>query len=371
MNTPVCDRSRVSRPNDRTGFRPFLVKQIVRESETIKSFYLLPDDGAPLVPFKPGQHITLRLEVPGQPAPVLRSYTLSDQPSAPHYRVTIKHEAATEESPPGLGSSHLHERLACGARLWASPPAGTFHLDPDEPGPVALISAGVGLTPMVSMLSAIVANGGGQPVWFVHAARSGREHAMGPLVRRLARQGENVRLHVCYSRPSDLDRPGRDFDSAGRIDGALLQGLLPHLAFEFYLCGPGQFIDDVRDELLARGVDRRRIHSERFVGASPHDGASAAARVPVEPGPEEPVQVRFARSGMVAQWLPGTPTLLDLAEAQGLAPDSACRSGLCQICMQRLLDGEVTYATVPATMPEEGFILPCCAQPVSDLVVDL
>jgi ferredoxin len=83
------------------------------------------------------------------------------------------------------------------------------------------------------------------------------------------------------------------------------------------------------------------------------------------------VQVPFARSGVVARWDPGIASLLDLAEAQGLTPDSACRAGICQICACHIVDGEVAYPTTPAEMPEPGFILPCSAQPVTDVVVDL
>jgi len=354
-----------------SGYRPVVVKQRVRESETISSFYLAPDDGQPLPPFKPGQYVTFRLEVPGRSEPLIRSYTLSDKPDPALYRITVKREPETEKYPRGVGSSYLHARAYPGTRLWMSAPRGDFHLDPGASNPVVLVSAGVGITPMIGMLNAIVATGAERPVWFIHGARNSREHAMGEHVRRLARDRDNLHVHVCYSRPMDSDRQGRDYDTAGYVDGGLLCRLLPHPGLDFYLCGPARFMSGLRDALLDWGVDVQRIHSEHFGAASAPHGISAADRSPMEPAGERPVQVHFKRSGIVARWEPGTASLLDLAETQGLVPDSACRAGICQICTQRLVQGEVAYAPTPAVMPQPGFILPCCTRPISDLVVDL
>ncbi|MCG6861436.1 MAG: 2Fe-2S iron-sulfur cluster binding domain-containing protein [Chromatiaceae bacterium] len=354
-----------------SGYRPFVVKQRVRESETISSFYLARDDGQPLPSFKPGQHVTFRLELPGRAEPLLRSYTLSDKPDPLHYRVTVKREPGTNRTPPGLGSNYFHAQVGAGTRLWMSAPSGGFHLDPEELSPVALISAGVGVTPMISMLDAIAVGGTRRPVWFIHGARNGREHAMGALVRRLVREHDNVHAHICYSRPTDSDRRGRHYDTVGHVDGALLQRLLPHARFDFYLCGPGRFIEGLRDALLDWGVDAQRIRSEHFGAASAPDDIPTPDASVTESVGKRPVQVHFKRSGVVVRWEPGTASLLDLAEKRGLVPDSACRVGICQICTRRLVQGEVAYAPTPASMPEPGFILPCCTRPISDVVVDL
>jgi ferredoxin-NADP reductase len=354
-----------------SGYRPFVVKQRVRESETISSFYLAPEDGQPLPSFEPGQYVTFRLEVPGREEPLLRSYTLSDKPDPARYRVTVKREPGTDRCPPGMGSSFFHAQVNPGTRLWMSAPQGEFHLDHCESSPVALISAGVGLTPMISMLNAMVANGVERPVWFIHGARSGREHAMGEHVRRLARDRDNVHVHICYSRPTDLDRQGRDYDTAGHVDAGLLRRVLAHQGFDFYLCGPARFMSGLRNALLDWGVDAQRIRSEHFGAASAPLGILEPGRSLTESAGERPVQVHFKRSDVVARWEPGTASLLDLAETKGLVPDSACRAGICQICAQRLVQGEVAYATTPAVKPEAGFILPCCTRPISDVVVDL
>jgi ferredoxin-NADP reductase len=353
------------------GYRPFVVARRVRESDTISSFYLVPEDGQPLPPFEPGQYLVFRLEVPGHPEPVFRSYTLSDKPNPAHYRVTVKREPGTDTSPPGVSSGYFHDHVHSGTRLWVGAPRGEFCLDPEGRGPVALVSAGVGLTPMISMLNASVASGVSRPVWFIHSARNGREHAMGRHVRHLAREHDNVHAHISYSRPTESDRPGRDYDTAGRIDGTLLRELLPHLDFDFYLCGPPRFMDALRDTLLDWGVDARRIRCERFGAESAAAAVSVPNRSVSGPAWEKPVQVRFARSGVVASWDPEIGSLLDLAEAQGLTPESGCRVGICQICTLGLVDGRVAYPTTPAQMPKPGFFLPCCAQPITDVVVDL
>jgi ferredoxin len=198
-----------------------------------------------------------------------------------------------------------------------------------------------------------------------------REHAMGTHVRRLARDRDNIHVHVCYSRPTDLDRQGRDYDTDGHVDAGLLRGLLPHLGFDFYLCGPIRFMEGLRDALLGWGVDVQRIRSEHFGTPSAPNGISVPDRSLTESAGERPVQVHFKRSNVVARWAPGTPSLLDFAETQRLVSDSACRVGICQICTQRLVQGQVAYAATPAVMPEPGFILPCCTRPISDVVINL
>jgi nitric oxide dioxygenase len=178
------------------GYRPFVVVRTVRESDTIRSLCLVPEDGQPLPAFEPGQYSTFRLEVPGRPEPVFRSYSLSDAPDPAYYRVTVKREAGTATSAPGVGSGYSHDHVHCGSRLWVGAPRGEFCLDPRGRGLVVLMNAGVGPTPMISMLNAIVASGAGRPVWFIHGPRNGREHAMGRHVRRLAREHDNVHAHI-------------------------------------------------------------------------------------------------------------------------------------------------------------------------------
>ena len=236
------------------GFRAFVVDRKVSESETITSFYLKPQDGEPLPPYMPGQFLTFRLNMPEHPTPVTRTYSLSDSPTHPdYYRVSIKRLPAPEDQPdlpPGLASNYFHDHVQLGTRLCVKAPHGKFYLDPDDDSPVVLLSGGVGLTPMISMLNAIVESRSKRTVWYVHGARDGREHAMGPHVRRLAAEHDNVGVHISYSRPRSEDIEGRDYDRRGHVSIDLLKELLPPAAYDFYLCGPTPFMKSLYNGLL-------------------------------------------------------------------------------------------------------------------------
>ena len=364
-----------SRPRD--GFRDFTVERKVCESATITSFYLTPDDGAPLAGFHPGQFLSFALDIPGQPKPVLRTYSLSDAPNPARYRVSIKREPAPADRPdlpPGLSSNHFHDLIEPGARLRVGAPRGKFHLAADGERALVLLSAGVGLTPMVSMLNAVVAGGSDRPVWFIHGARNGREHALGAQVRRLAEENANVHVHVVYSRPDAADVEGRDHDGAGHIEVALLKRLLPFDDYDFYLCGPTPFMRSLYCGLLGLGVAEDRLHYEFFGPASvlkettePADYAAPTVEAELAGG----ISVAFARSGVTASWDPACESLLDLAERHGLNPDYSCRSGICHTCMCTLVEGEVDYLEEPLDAPDPGCVLICCARPKTSVVIEV
>ncbi len=228
-----------------------------RESEDVISFLLEARDGSPLATFVAGQYLPLELEIPGQAAPVVRTYSLSNEPGDSRYRISVKRH------PLGLASRHLHDRVEVGQFVSARAARGEFVLDTSSARPIVLVSAGVGLTPLVSMLHAL-ASGDERPVWFVHGARDGDHHPLKRGVQRLAEGSPTVRLHVAYSRPRPEDVVGRDYQSEGRVDGALLEKLVPGLAADFYLCGPSGFMAAIQGQLEARGVGNEHIHSESF-----------------------------------------------------------------------------------------------------------
>ena len=238
--------------------RSLRVVEKLRESEDVTSFVFESRDGGPLPDFSAGQHLPLEIEIPGQSLVASRTYSLSNAPREGRYRITVK------RNPQGLVSRHLHDRVDTGDILNARTPAGEFVLHETGDRPVVLVSAGVGLTPLVSMLHALVASGEERRVWFVHGARDGRHHPLADEVRRLAEAMPRVALHVAYSRPLPADEAGGRFDSRGRIDGALLESLVPGLEADFYLCGPAGFMAGVQDDLEARGVATERIHTESF-----------------------------------------------------------------------------------------------------------
>jgi ferredoxin-NADP reductase/predicted pyridoxine 5'-phosphate oxidase superfamily flavin-nucleotide-binding protein len=229
----------------------------VRESEDVTSFVFESRDGGPLPDFEAGQHLPIELDVVGHAEPVRRTYSLSNGPGGEQYRISVKRE------PFGLASRLLHDVIEPGAFVDAHRPAGEFVLSkPDRP--IALISAGVGLTPMVSMLHALVESPMPEPVWFIHGARDGAHHPLSEEVRALAAKREHAHVHVAYSRPHAGDVAGVDYDSTGRVDAELIASLVPDLDAEFYLCGPAPFLADVHMGLMARGVTADRIHTETF-----------------------------------------------------------------------------------------------------------
>jgi ferredoxin-NADP reductase/predicted pyridoxine 5'-phosphate oxidase superfamily flavin-nucleotide-binding protein len=248
---------RFDRPAAEAALR-LRVAHKVREAEDVMSLLLEHEDGGPLPSFLPGQYLTLELEVPGEPDPVVRTYSLSAAPDQKCYRITVKRETL------GVGSRFLHDQIQVGQVLGARPPRGDFALDTSGDRPVVLLSAGVGVTPMVSMLGALLKRDERRMVWFVHGARSGREHALRDNVRCAAAGSEHVIVHVAYSRPEPGDVQGRDYDSEGRVDGTLLDALLSDLEADFYLCGPPPFMGSLLDALAERRVPDERIHTETF-----------------------------------------------------------------------------------------------------------
>jgi len=362
----------------RAGFRDFVVDRKLPESAVITSFYLVPEDGAPLAGFLPGQFLTFELNIAGQEKPVVRTYSLSDAPNPEYYRISIKREPAPPDRPhlpPGLSSNYFHDRVEVGTKLRVGAPRGKFHLGPEGDRAVVLLSGGVGLTPMISMLNTIAQSGARRPVWFIHGTRSGREHAMGARVRRLAEVHGNVHVHIRYSEPGPADIQGRDYDSEGRVDIALLKRLLPFDDYDFFLCGPPPFMKSLYCGLLSLDVSEARIHYEFFGPASVLKEESKPLGPAEAPSAEAElaggIQVTFARSGVSAAWDPACESILDLAERQGLSPDYSCRSGICHTCMCALVEGEVEYLETPLDEPDPGCVLICCSKPKTNLVIEV
>ena len=364
-------------PSSQEPYRTFVIERKVKESDTITSFYLTREDNDALAPFLPGQFLPLRLDIPGQYKPVLRTYSLSDRPGENHYRLTIKREPAPPNQPdvyPGVSSTYFHDHLQVGSTVLAKSPRGKFFLAPDKESPVVLLSAGVGLTPMISMLNHIVDSGSKRPTWFIHGSRNGREHALSEHVRKLAAGNENIRTHVRYSQPSAEDLIGQHYDHAGHVDTELIREVLPDKDFDFYLCGPTPFMRSLLNGLLDWGVPSQRIHYEFFGPASALADRSRIAQPQAKAEISEcceDIEVTFVKSSVTTNWNPSFESLLDLAEAAGLSPDYSCRSGICHTCVCELRDGEVEYVQEPLDAPDEGNVLVCCAKPKTSVVLDL
>lgn len=226
----------------------------VRESDDVISFVFEASDGGPLPAFEAGQYLPLELEVPCVGEPVRRTYSLSGAPRGDRYRISVKRD------PRGVASRHLHDRVEVGAILSAGRPSGDFVVGCSA-CPVVLVSAGVGLTPLLSMLHALADEGGERSVWFVHGARDGLHHPLAHEAREAAAKRRGIRVHVAYSRPRPEDE---GHDSAGRIDGALLARLVTDPDARYFLCGPAGFMAGLQTDLERRGVPTAHIHTESF-----------------------------------------------------------------------------------------------------------
>ncbi|KJV32315.1 pyridoxamine 5'-phosphate oxidase family protein [Pantoea sp. SM3] len=341
-------------------WRPFRVTKIVDESASIRSFHLMPDDGAGLLPHKAGQHLPIRVQLPDDEKPLIRHYTLSVAPSDDFYRISVKRD--------GVVSRYLHDHLQVGDRLETRAPAGDFTIDAQETRPAVLMAAGVGITPMLAMLRHLVYEGRRKqrmrPTYFIQSARHKAER---PFVRELdsllaASQGAFKLVRVLSQ--TDEAEQDFDYDIAGRIDMALLSQVLPFNDYDFYLCGPPQFTQAIYDGLCSYNIADQRIHAEAF-------GPSSLQRHKDEADPElalpavatHDVPIKFMASLKEARWTPQSGSLLELAEARGLSPEYSCREGHCGSCKTRILKGAVTYTTAPSASVAEGEILICCAQP--------
>jgi len=246
------------------GFRPFKVAKKVRESDVITSFYLVPQDGGGIASYEPGQYISAKMDIPGEKNTHIRQYSLSDAPGKPYYRISVKREEAIGDRPAGKASCYLHEHVDEGSVLLLSAPAGDFTLNTRDSRPVVLISGGVGLTPMVSVLSALAENEPSRPVTFVHAARNGEWHAMRKQVEELAARHPNISVHWCYENPTERDREQRLFDKEGYIDLPWLQIIAPTKDACFYFCGPVPFMKAVYRMLKEWGVAEEDARYEFF-----------------------------------------------------------------------------------------------------------
>jgi uncharacterized protein len=371
------ENTRLSSPqtitDDRTwqDWRNFVVVRKVKESEEITSFYLKPEDQAEIPNFQPGQFLTIKLVIPGQPKPIIRTYSLSDAAEpCEYYRLSIKREPAPKglDVPAGIASNFMHDQVQAGSVILVKPPSGRFCLDVQQSIPVVLISNGVGITPLISMAKACSRLNPRRQIWFLHGARDGQYHAFRDEVRGIARQNSNLHIHIAYSRPKPED-VGL-YDSTGYVDATLVRSLVEQNS-EFFLCGSPPFLRSVIDGLKAWGVPEGQIFFESF-----GQPMTMATQKPlVAPPSAERVteaEIIFARSDRTLTWHEGDGSILEFAEANGLNPDYSCRQGICGTCMCNIREGAVVYQEPPTAVIHEGSVLTCISQPkTSTVVLDL
>jgi ferredoxin-NADP reductase/MOSC domain-containing protein YiiM len=349
-----------------TGFRSLRVTRVVRETAAVSSIYLAAEDGTPLPVVPAGLYVTLRVAGAGQPTPV-RSYSLSSAPGDPEYRISVKAEAHGEVS------RYLSRTARAGSSLDVAAPRGDFVLDKGA-GPVLLISAGIGVTPVLPMLHELAQARSEREVWWIYSARNPRESPLAGEARDLLKSLPHTREHLFYSHATAAELH-RDNAVAGHVTKDTLAALRLPPSSQAYICGPPAYMADVSDALSAIGIGPSSIHRELF-GALPATnpgvvGQPALAPHPPPGPPGTGPLVTFARSGISTPFGDGWHSLLDLADACDVPSRWSCRTGVCHTCVTPLLSGDVAYSPDPLEAPAEGQVLVCCSQPRDDVVLDM
>ncbi|MEM5498151.1 pyridoxamine 5'-phosphate oxidase family protein [Paraglaciecola mesophila] len=363
----------------RNQWRAFTVSKIEDESSTIRSFYLQPKDDSPVLPFSPGQHLTLRIKQQNTENWLVRNYTVSSAPTQSGYRISVKREEY------GQVSTALHYQLSTGSEIQIKAPSGHFFIDNTQQRPAILIGAGVGITPMVAMANDAVNEGIRtryiRPMAVIQAAKNRQQRAFyGELSNIAKRSAGRIQYYSVLSdihyAQTESSAASNNYTSQGRISQSLVMDVLNAMATEhsddfpslfdkdFYLCGPQGFMQSMYDILIGIGVKDEDIHAEAF-GPSSLVRQSRDTSNFAELEAESSV-IKFAHSGIEQSWYKGDKPLLDVAEIKGLTPPYSCRNGQCGSCAVKLKSGAVTYRTKPSAHIDASEVLLCCAVPAKD-----
>ena len=365
-----------------TGFRTFVVNDVVKETKDIVSVYLKPEDGKSIPSFLPGQHLTIKVPVPGQSKPVIRCYSLSSAPQPDQYRISVKAistalPSSSENEPPqfhhGLASHFINRSLCAGDRLEVKAPAGHFILDESSELPVVLLAGGIGVTPMVSILQHLRNRNSARMTLLLYGVRNSAEHAFADAIKQVTEARENFHAINCYSRPLPKDVPNQDFQVSGFVSVELLKQMLPNNHCQFYLCGPPAFMESIYDGLIDWQVPESRIFYEAFgpasIGKKAHCDVETSEAIAAKYDQLDPVT--FLKSDQTVLWSASHDSLLELAEANQIFPDSGCRAGSCGSCETAIVRGKVKYPEGQSVDCTPGACLLCLAKPDGAVELDL
>lgn len=361
--------------------------QIIEETHDVKTFRFVAEPEQ-LFHFKPGQFVTLQVPIDSEKnKPVMRSYSISSSPSRPHtLDITVKRVgAASQDLPPGLVSNWLHDRLEVGMRLQVQGPFGAFNCVDYPADKLLLISAGSGITPMMSMSQWLSDRATPTDITFIHAARTPHDIIFRQRLELLAAQHPHFRLAFTLTQ----NTPAVPWSGyRGRLNPAMLSAICPDFAeSSAFVCGPAGFMNSTKELLKSEGFLMKNYYEESFGGAPVKKVAEASVEIssvpkPVVPEPgavplegeeAEPL-VEFSASGQAIA-CDEDDTLLDAAEQAGVAIASGCRMGSCGMCKQTIAGGEVCYDREPRGLSESdrasGCVLTCVAKPVGRVVLAL
>ena len=341
------------------GWRRFEVKRkrLENESGTICSFYLFPQDGQPLPPFEPGQFLTLKIPERGKGSQVIRCYSLSERPRDDYYRVSIR------RMPGGRGSGTMHDAVQEGDWLDVRAPAGEFCIEVRCTRPLVMMAGGVGLTPFLSMMSALAHHAPGTEAWLFYSVCRREDLIQLGELKRLCGLGRNLNLVICVTDDPNPETLPPEWERE-RISSELLARYLPSLNYDFYFCGPPPMMRAIESLLKKAGVAADRIHYENFAppALSTDDSAEDEAMHTVS----------FSRAGKASTWNGAHTNLLQFATAAGAAIPTGCCVGNCGTCRTAIRKGEVEYFVTPGISDlREDECLPCICRPRTDLVLDV
>lgn len=343
-------------------FNDYEVFKIERESKNISSFYLKPLNGIILPDYLPGQYITIKVRPKGQNKTISRNYTLSDKPGLDYYKISVKKEQK------GLVSSFLHDEIKVGAILKVSAPAGNFYLSGHENTPVVMISGGVGITPLMSMLEYIAEHQPKRRVHFFHTSKNENLQPMGERLKKIAGNNININLFIHHTQPLEEEIQGVDYDYAGVIGpDHLMRHINEITQSSYYICGPISFMQDMSGHLTALGVANEQMHFEWFENPHKTHIENKSAEKTLNQGH----QVHFIKSGLKTIWNMSHQNLLNLAESLGIEAANSCRMGTCATCETKIISGETIYDPEPFIEPSPGSIYICCAKPKTDIKLNL
>lgn len=349
------------RPAGRTpgwdGWRKFQVQKKVRESADCHSLYLVPHDKQAIPSFAPGQYLTFQIRWPLDGKPLIRCYSLSDTSRSDCYRITVK-KAPGNQSATHV-SHYLNDVLQEGDLLDVGAPRGSFCLDPRTAGPSVFLAGGIGITPLISMITSQARSATGHPLYLFYGVRDGSEHTFKTELKKLAAEYPQLKVITCYSRPTPQDQPQRDFDHQGRVTLDLIRRTLPSSNFQYFLCGPTAFIHDLTEGLRQWQVPAEAIHSEAFGPSS----IKSSTQEPATAAVSTTVRVEFKRSRKQIECDPTRQTILDAAESAGVSINSGCQAGHCGACATAIKRGEVSYVSEPHCPIAPGTCLVCIAVP--------
>ncbi|HAY82985.1 MAG TPA: FAD/NAD(P)-binding oxidoreductase [Planctomycetaceae bacterium] len=369
LETLQAKQQRALTHNDRwQGLRKFRVERKVRESQDVVSLYLHPHDGKELANFLPGQYLTFSLPLERHSKPLVRCYSLSERPGLDYYRISVRKvlpEEGQADALPGKVSSYLVDEIQPGDILDVRAPRGNFTWEEHRQRPVVILAAGIGMTPLLSMLHAMRVSQLRTEVHVLVSMRSSSEHPFKSELEAF-RRDDRFRVEVFYTQPLSGDEPGRDYDHRGRISLPRIRALLGTNNYEFLMCGPADFMQTMRRGLEAWGVPGDDIRSEAFGQNSAQVGRTVGEQV----SSEQRWPVGFARSQKTVTWDGSHASLLECGEAAGVALESGCRAGSCGACVLAVKSGKVVYPNDRGVTVEEGSCLPCIGVPAGEVLLD-